>query len=522
MATQAGKGFFRRQEIQDLIALAGVLADSRDTLALGALLRGPLVGFTEEALLDALEAMPHQDGRPPRLRLWLQIADVRDPSLRETLDILQGLARRARSTTPFVLLSSAVEEMRVRPVLRQRGGRSAERALANIDAFLDLSRAWDVRGLHSFAQAMRTSWEDESSSGEARPDAEQHAVSLVTMHSAKGLEWSVVIPINTATGTRAVQPPVLDRATGILHASLLGVAPPGCDVAVAAEKTQIDLERQRLWYVATTRARDLLLLPRPRCSLRANAWASVVDLGLQGMPAFDASGLPPSALPPLDTAVNTQDRAAYETEAAMMVARAARIVRLTPSRGEDDGTSAEELPLPLDEQEDRERHALPQGGRGRGLVLHKLMEEVLTGETQDDLASLVQRAGVLLATCGDAIDAYDPNELAATIRRTLDLPEIAALRPRLVAEFSVYSSIQSGADEEITAGIADALAVEPDGSFSTVIDWKSDVAPLAQTIAGYERQVRAYLRATGIPRGLIVLMTRGFVVPVSTAGTAMR
>ena len=39
VATQAGKGLYRRQEIQDLIAVTRVLADQRDTLALGALLR---------------------------------------------------------------------------------------------------------------------------------------------------------------------------------------------------------------------------------------------------------------------------------------------------------------------------------------------------------------------------------------------------------------------------------------------------------------------------------------------------
>ena len=33
VSTQAGKGLFRRQEIQDLIALTRVLADGRDTLA---------------------------------------------------------------------------------------------------------------------------------------------------------------------------------------------------------------------------------------------------------------------------------------------------------------------------------------------------------------------------------------------------------------------------------------------------------------------------------------------------------
>ena len=102
VATQAGKGFFRRQEIQDLIALASTLADARDRLALGALLRGPLVGLTEEALLDALGALPVTGDHHPRLHLWLPIAEIRNPLLRETLEILQGLARRARSTTPTV------------------------------------------------------------------------------------------------------------------------------------------------------------------------------------------------------------------------------------------------------------------------------------------------------------------------------------------------------------------------------------------------------------------------------------
>ena len=49
---------FRRQEIQDLIALTRVIAERRDTLAVGALLRGPLVGLTDEELLDIVWALP--------------------------------------------------------------------------------------------------------------------------------------------------------------------------------------------------------------------------------------------------------------------------------------------------------------------------------------------------------------------------------------------------------------------------------------------------------------------------------
>ena len=67
VSTQAGKGFFRRQEIQDLIAVTRAIADARDTLALGALLRGPLVGLTEAELLDIAEGLPIDPDRPDRL-----------------------------------------------------------------------------------------------------------------------------------------------------------------------------------------------------------------------------------------------------------------------------------------------------------------------------------------------------------------------------------------------------------------------------------------------------------------------
>lgn len=69
VATQAGKGLFRRQEVQDLIAITRVLADLRDTLALGALLRGPLVGISEEELLDIVWALPRSEEEPDRMRV---------------------------------------------------------------------------------------------------------------------------------------------------------------------------------------------------------------------------------------------------------------------------------------------------------------------------------------------------------------------------------------------------------------------------------------------------------------------
>ena len=45
----------------------------------------------------------------------------------------------------------------------------AERALANVDLYLGLSRAFAVRGLRAFAEAMTAAWTDESRAVEGRP-----------------------------------------------------------------------------------------------------------------------------------------------------------------------------------------------------------------------------------------------------------------------------------------------------------------------------------------------------------------
>ena len=525
IATQAGKGFFNRQEVQDLIAVARAIADRRDTLALGALLRGPLVGLTEEEIADEVLGLQNATSRDRPLHLWTDLALVRNPVLKQTLAILQNLARKARGSTPHQLMAEAVEELKARPILKARNRHGAERALANVELVLEMARPYAARGIAEFSGAMWGRWEDTESQAEGRPDAEADAVSIVTMHSSKGLEWPIVIPINSMTKLRSKDQFLYRRQDDSVHFGILGFDNPDYDAVKQAEADEQRRERVRLWYVALTRARDLLLLPL-QSERSQDDWLSLLTLDLASLPKLDASIFAGSPATPVAIAANAQDLATWQAEAAAIVAGARRITWRQPSRHEQaiGETVAEFLVFAgpdavADQQPDVDR-PLIQGGRERGLALHKLLEEILTGETPEAQDALQARAAELLAQIGvadnaDPADGPSSVEMAASTLRGLELPEIVALRPRLRSEVPVYGSKVDGMTMELTSGVADAVAIAVDGKIDAVIDWKSDVDPDPALVELYRGQVRDYLAATKAPRGLIVFLTLGRVEKVA-------
>jgi len=524
VATQAGKGFYRRQEVQDLIAICRVLADSRDTIALGALLRGPLVGLTEEALLDIAFKLPPQNDRPElasRLNVRTDLAHIGAGPAHDMLATLQALRRHANATTPHLLLAQAIEALRVRPILLQRHHGRAERALANVDKFLAISLDYSVQGLAAFAAAMTLAWTDEARAAEGQPDAQEDAVTLYTMHAAKGLEWPVVVPINTMTRTKSADSVFCERSEQRLCCQVFGSKPSGYADAYKSEAAELARERIRLWYVAATRARELLVLPRLNVAPVSNAWIALLDLGLAALPAMELA--PAEVLPGCaPDVVNTQTDEVFRREAANIAAAAPVLRWRAPSRAEGEGSAV----VAMQEETPAMRIALAEqpavrGGRERGLVMHKLFEEVLTGEASNDPTLLCQRAAALIAQIGGgyAADrrALSAAEIAGCVVRTLQLPEIIQLQPGLVAEFAVYGAQQEADAELVTAGIADAITFTADGKPHTIIDWKSDVAPSAATLQHYRAQVDNYLEITGARRGLIVLATSGQIIEVARA-----
>ena len=525
IATQAGKGFFRRQEVQDLIAVTRAIADSRDTLAFGALIRGPLVGLTEERIADEIEALQVRPEGAGRLNLWTDPERIGSDVLRKTLTVLQNLARKARRNTPCHLLAEAVEELHVRPILKARHPRGAERALANVELVLEMARAYAGRGIGDFARALWQRWNDGDAQAEGRPDAEADAVSIITMHSAKGLEWPIVIPINSTTIPRSDMNFLYRRRDDSVHFKVFGFPSSDYEKVCQEETEELRRERIRLWYVALTRARDLLLLPRQNERIEDD-WLSLIDIDIEALPLFDGARFKGAPTVEVGGGPNAQDAEAWKREAATIAANQRYISWYQPSRHEDREEPMEEqeavfasADAALETMPEETEEAHIRGGRERGLILHKLMEEVLTGETAGDTGPLQARAAELVAQRGlkdeqNAAAGPASAEMVASVVRTLQLPELTALWPRLVPEFRVYASAIEGRAATLTAGIADAVAIDEKGHIDVVVDWKSDVNPGAKQIAMYREQVRDYLQSTAAQIGLIVFLGSDSVVKV--------
>lgn len=104
-----------------------------------------------------------------------------------------------------------------------------------------------------------------------------------------------------------------------------------------------------------------------------------------------------------------------------------------------------------------------EGGRIRGILLHKIMEELITGEIEEDVAVVTGRSAELLAQLSSMSPTgaiIETAEIAATALKTLHHPDIVAYRGRMVAELPIYAA---ASDDDLIAGRADAVAHDDEG-----------------------------------------------------------
>src|SRR5262249_39707432 len=155
----------------------------------------------------------------------------------------------------------------------------------------------------------------------------------------------------------------------------------------------------------------------------SQSWSRILDLGHDALPEIDLSTLPASAATKRAQPLNEQTAEVFEEESKAIAATAPPLAWRTPSTHDRDRT--EKLEVVERSLGDAFQFVLPiAGGRIRGIILHKLMEEFLTEELGDaDLGAVEARAADLLLELksmeeATAVPDPDPREMARTAMGT--------------------------------------------------------------------------------------------------------
>jgi ATP-dependent helicase/nuclease subunit A len=316
--TVLGRGFYEREEITDLIQLLRFLDNKTDELGLAAMLRSPLCGISDNALL-ALRCGPTLDevdaGDP--LRHFTQIRKVFaglmhhddlayiSPEEHLLLDragkLIKSLIARRHHYSLGSLLRFAVEESEYLTVIAATFD-GAQR-LANVQRLFTLAERFERSGAHLIRDFVRYVEEFEaigSRESEGQIDEATNAVRLMTIHQAKGLEFPIVIIPELQRYSRVADNWVLlDR-----HRGLTLKVPDGRGKLVTG-RTFDSLEQRharreqfegmRLLYVAATRAEDRLILSGTTKDLdsfggKSDTWLKWIWQSLD-LPAQTQSGI---------------------------------------------------------------------------------------------------------------------------------------------------------------------------------------------------------------------------------------
>ncbi|MGD0166316.1 MAG: UvrD-helicase domain-containing protein [Gaiellaceae bacterium] len=265
-----GRGYYGQQQVVDLLAYLRLLHNRYDDEALCTVLASPFVGVSNDALFLLRRAAPR---RP----LYCGIERGLPPGLDESDERLFRAFRqryeRLATASELLSLEQLCEQIICEhdydlALLAQWDGRQRYanvRKLARMARSFEELRGPDIEGFVRFVSDLGAAG---ASAREAPAEEEgSDSIRLLTIHSAKGLEFKVVV---VADAGRASPHPSSDEILCLSDGRLgFRVADPGggkrypalgYERVREADAAQEEAERRRLYYVAMTRAIDRLLV----------------------------------------------------------------------------------------------------------------------------------------------------------------------------------------------------------------------------------------------------------------------
>ena len=466
--------------VRDLGALLSYLSTPEDSLALATALRSPLFGWSEGQLYNLAHG---------RAQKYLS-AELRDraPEFPETTAVLDDLRKQSDYLRPYDLLQRILVRHDGRRKLLARLGVEAE---DGIDALLSQAMAYEQRAVDSLTGFLV--WlETDDLEIKRQMDSAGNRIRVMTVHGAKGLEAPIVILPDTGQRKNEVKDQILGHQGTALWKTGADEAPQVIRDVIEGSKTAQTAERDRLLYVAMTRAEKWLIV------------AAAGDLGKNGDTWYDKvlTGLEACGAAPHPD----------EGEGALRLEHGDWTATGISDRGEDTQGQTPTLPAyfhstapnkatALDTLKPSElggKKALPgeglndDEGKRRGRQIHRLLE-ILPTVAPDDWPDTAAR---ILANGPDAAKGAELDTLLSEAQGVLTKPELAYLfTPDVLAEVPISANIGALQNRRIH-GIIDALVVTPETVLAVDFKTNTVVPDTPETCPdGLLRQMGAYAHA---------------------------
>jgi len=481
--------------VKDVMSALRFAAQPLDDLECANLLASPLIGWTQD---DLLEHVPRADG----VSLWHHVRRTDAPAfVAETADRLRALLRLADFETPQALIAWVLTgPWQGRAKLIARLGREANDPL---DELVNAAFSFEAGATPSLAGFVE--WFDAGSAELKRdPDDAGGQVRVMTVHGSKGLQAPIVI-LADATG-RPGQGSALELEDTPLGAAMAKKVPlpslskeervgPVGEAEQSASATDME-EHWRLLYVAMTRAEEALFItgslgPRDLKNgphedswyaqlepifgddtLADPIWGGRRDFGRLANPIVEARD-----------AVPAKERAILPAWATTPIGPEPKPPRpLVPSgAGEEQGADP---PLALLDDPAAMRAAMR-----RGVLIHRLLERL------PDIAPDERRAAAnawLERQAGEVSETAREQMLDSALR-VLETPGFSEIfAPGALAEAPISATVGG----VVIAGTLDRLLVTAESV--TVVDFKTTRRPPASADAvpsATLRQMAAYVAA---------------------------
>ena len=195
-----GLKFYERKEIKDIIAYLRLINNTSDNLALKRIINEPKRGIGKTSL-DKIQAISEQTGIP----MYQIIKEADQYGLSRVysnaqgfIEVIEDLISKKDEYTITELIKHTLKETGYTKALEDENSIEAENRIENLEEFLTVAVQFEEEeadnDLSTFLEGITLSSDIDGM------DEEEESVTLMTLHSAKGLEFPVVFLVGMEEG----------------------------------------------------------------------------------------------------------------------------------------------------------------------------------------------------------------------------------------------------------------------------------------------------------------------------------